>query len=119
MAMICGKTVGGIKLSPNISPRKTVSGLIGGVSCGAGVFYVLFNWQISNVFLQNDGLVLFAFILALSAQGGDLIESLFKRKFHIKDSGNLIPGHGGVLDRFDSIILAAPLFVLYIKIMLI
>ncbi|MFY9590106.1 phosphatidate cytidylyltransferase [Rickettsia endosymbiont of Halotydeus destructor] len=104
-AMIGGKTIKGAKLAPKISPNKTWSGLIGGV-ISAGTITVLvsvaFGFHIKNLFIISCA-------LALTAQLSDLFVSYFKRKFNIKDSGIIIPGHGGVLDRFDSIILTSPI----------
>ena len=104
-AYLCGRTIGGPKLAPRISPGKTWSGLIGGCS-----FAVLFGFAAGTYYGTNHLHILMTLtlILALYAQIGDLIESWVKRKFEIKDSGSLIPGHGGILDRVDGIILTAP-----------
>lgn len=112
-AMIGGKLFKGPKLIPKISPNKTWSGLIIGIS-GAGLSaFLLSLLAIINIdnyyFLDKYQLVTASMLLALIAQISDLFISYFKRKFAIKDSGSIIPGHGGVLDRFDSIILTAPL----------
>ena len=103
-AYVCGRSFGGPKLWPAISPNKTWSGALGGVlfSSFLGMGFV--------AFMQGDALV-WAFVLAvmLSAvsQLGDLFESSFKRKFKVKDSSQLIPGHGGLLDRVDGLAAAA------------
>lgn len=115
-AMIGGKTFKGAKLAPKISPKKTWSGLITGV-LSAGIVAVLVNFipsfHIENYYFSNKVyLFIISCILALIAQLSDLFISYFKRKFNIKDSGHIIPGHGGVLDRFDSIILTAPVLFL-------
>ncbi|HJD59602.1 MAG TPA: phosphatidate cytidylyltransferase [Rickettsia endosymbiont of Omalisus fontisbellaquei] len=115
-AMIGGKTFKGAKLAPKISPKKTWSGLITGV-LSAGIVAVLINFipsfHIENYYFSNKVyLFIISCILALIAQLSDLFISYFKRKFNIKDSGHIIPGHGGVLDRFDSIILTAPVLFL-------
>lgn len=111
-AMIGGKNLKGPKLAPKLSPHKTWSGLIVGVtSAGAAAALVssLPIFDISQHYLFNKrNLILSSMFIALLAQVSDLFISHFKRKFSVKDSGNLIPGHGGVLDRFDSIILTAP-----------
>jgi phosphatidate cytidylyltransferase len=103
-AYIVGRTAGGPKLWPSISPNKTWSGLIGGV-CAAAIAGALFSW------LSGTGsprwLMSLGFITGLIAQGGDLMESALKRHFNLKDSGDLIPGHGGVLDRMDGIVTAS------------
>jgi phosphatidate cytidylyltransferase len=97
-AYIAGKTIGGIKLAPKISPNKTWSGLLGGIvaSVMAGV---LFGFFILDDLLR---IVIFSIIIAIISQMGDLLESSFKRKYSIKESSNLIPGHGGVMDRLDG-----------------
>ncbi|AFB26225.1 MULTISPECIES: phosphatidate cytidylyltransferase [spotted fever group] len=110
-AMIGGKTFKGAKLAPKLSPNKTWSGLVTGVlSAGLVAVLVSFipNFHIENYYFSNKiYLFIISCILALIAQLSDLFISYFKRKFNIKDSGHIIPGHGGVLDRFDSIILTA------------
>lgn len=112
-AMIGGKNLKGPKLAPRLSPNKTWSGLIVGITA-AGAMAVLLStvpsFDLSNCyFLDKSHLILSSMFLATIAQVSDLFISYFKRKFGIKDSGNLILGHGGVLDRFDSIILTAPI----------
>ncbi|QDH15663.1 phosphatidate cytidylyltransferase [Oecophyllibacter saccharovorans] len=104
-AYLTGRVVGGPKLAPAISPGKTVSGSLGGL-LGAMVMGALVARAASGAWsLQAAG---WAFVLAVAAQLGDLAESGFKRRLGVKDSGTLIPGHGGVLDRFDGILAAAP-----------
>ncbi len=109
-ALFVGKLLGGPKLWPALSPNKTWAGFLGGtlfaMAAGAGLF----------AFLTLDitrGAMLAAAI-SLAAHCGDLLESSAKRHFRIKDSGGLIPGHGGVLDRIDSTLLAAPLLALVV-----
>lgn len=117
-AMIGGKFFQGFKLAPKISPNKTFSGLIVGLIFGvlvphSLVFFPLYEKPYiipEQLFMQS---VLY-FTIALLAQISDLFISFFKRKFDIKDSGNIIPGHGGMLDRFDSIILTSPLILMYL-----
>ena len=103
-AFFGGRTFGGPKLAPSISPNKTWSGFFSGLAGGvlAGV--------IAALFLSESGLVwvvLLATIVSVAGQLGDLFESGLKRTFGVKDSGTLIPGHGGVMDRVDSLIFAA------------
>jgi phosphatidate cytidylyltransferase len=98
-ALVFGKLIGGAKMAPHLSPGKTWAGTIGGSVTAAmvfGLYIALFSF---NAMLA----MLFAFVLSFVAHGGDLFESLVKRRFGYKDSGGLIPGHGGVLDRMDSL----------------
>ena len=98
---ILGKTVGGKKLT-KISPNKTISGSIGSFIFSLTPL-LLFNY---DLILKN---LLFCLIVSLSCQLGDLIISYFKRLNRIKDTGNILPGHGGLLDRIDGIIFAIPI----------
>ncbi len=102
-AYFAGITIGGPKLAPRISPKKTWAGLAGGILAAilVGLSFTLLGMEI------NGNTVVNSVIIALLAQGGDLLESAFKRHFKVKDSGNLIPGHGGILDRVDSVITVA------------
>jgi len=101
-AYAVGRAVGGPRLAPVLSPNKTWSGALGGL-IGAGIT----GWA-AALLLAAPPLVMVALSLALSvlAQFGDLVESLAKRRFGVKDSGTLIPGHGGLLDRLDSLLTA-------------
>lgn len=119
-AFFTGKTLGRRKLCPNISPKKTIEGAIGGV-VGCGLSFLLFAF-IVNACLGRwlDGYTMsyirifsLGLIVAVLAQIGDLTASLIKRQFDIKDFGNLFPGHGGMLDRCDSIILVAPVIFIF------
>lgn len=107
MAYFIGKTWGKRKLFERISPKKTWEGTIGGL-----IFTVIIGLVIGAYI--NQGQTFFWFIAALivgpAAIIGDLIESLFKRNLAMKDSGNLLPGHGGVLDRFDAALFSIPFF---------
>lgn len=120
-AMVGGKMLQGPKLVPKLSPNKTWSGLVVGVlSSGLAIFlislFVPFN--LPTVYNITRGhLIIAAICLALIAQLSDLFISYFKRKFAIKDTGSIIPGHGGVLDRFDSIILTAPILLVISKLL--
>lgn len=111
-AYFIGRHWGKRKLAPRISPGKTRAGFLGGVgfACvtGAGIAYrfsLPFGW-IEAIFLGG--------ILSVVAQVGDLAESLLKREAGVKDSGHLIPGHGGMLDRLDSLLFATPVFYLFL-----
>jgi phosphatidate cytidylyltransferase len=103
-AFCCGRLVGGPLLSPGISPKKTwsgaIGGLAGGVAAGIGVAY--------TVGIGRLGIIgAMALLLSVLAQSGDLLESAIKRRFGAKDSGALIPGHGGLMDRLDGFLVAA------------
>ena len=105
MAYFGGRLIGGPKLWPRVSPAKTWSGFCVGVLCGAGAGLAVAPHGSSIFALFGLGLATGAV-----AQGGDLFESSLKRKFGVKDSGHLIPGHGGLMDRLDGFI-AATIFV--------
>ena len=107
---VFGKTLGGKKLT-KISPNKTISGSIGSFILsyiGFFVIYLYFN-DLLFVRLQIEALVFIPFFISLICQSGDLFISFYKRKAKIKNTGNLIPGHGGVLDRIDGSIFALPI----------
>ena len=109
-AMAAGTLVGGPKLAPVLSPRKTWAGAVGGAA-GAVVAALVYGPLIlDRMALRLDALQLavVGVIVALSAQVGDMAESLFKREIGVKDSSTLIPGHGGVLDRLDSLYFVVP-----------
>jgi phosphatidate cytidylyltransferase len=105
-AMFAGKIIGGPKLAPVISPKKTWAGLIGGMVGAALAAVLSFLTVVGFGFgqMQFSSLVLFAPLLAIIAQAADLFESAIKRRFDVKDSGAIIPGHGGLLDRVDGLI---------------
>lgn len=107
-AYVFGKTIGGPKLCPKISPKKTWAGLIGGMATAA-----LWGYACS-VYLKEDAftIVVATALLAAVSQGGDLLESAVKRYLGVKDSSDLIPGHGGVFDRLDALLAVAPVVVL-------
>ena len=111
-AWIFGKNFGKHKLWPSVSPNKTIEGLIGG-ALTAGFLGTIF-W---NVFFSNSSILLFSMLclLGIISQLGDLVQSKIKRQFALKDSSNLIPGHGGVYDRLDSLFFLAPFFAVAIK----
>jgi phosphatidate cytidylyltransferase len=112
-AYLLGLAFGSSKLSPEISPNKTIAGFVFGF-LGAPLAALL----LSLLFLTDIGFMRLlppALAIALLGQLADLIESIFKREAGRKDSSDLIPGHGGALDRFDSILLAAPTLYLYLR----
>ncbi len=104
-AYLCGRLFGGPKLAPRISPSKTWSGSIGGLVSVSVVGGLIAPLLAPGVYWKA---VLVAIVLGIATQVGDLLESAFKRKFDVKDSGSLIPGHGGLLDRLDGLLIAAP-----------
>ncbi len=110
-AYFAGKNIGGPKMSPKISPNKTWSGLIGGTITAmifSGLYAYFFNDEIYALFENDTILLLLSGLLALLSQVGDLAESAVKRNFNVKDSGAIIPGHGGVMDRVDGVLFVAP-----------
>ena len=110
-AYFIGCAFGRHKLAPNISPKKSVEGLIGGIA-SAVIGMLLYSLVLDKVFDTNVNYlyaITYGIIGALAGTFGDLSFSAIKRQAGIKDYGNLIPGHGGVLDRFDSVIIVAPL----------
>jgi len=110
MAYFTGMAIGKHKLCPKISPKKTVEGAIGGI-LGCVVFDILFIYIISrfNTFSVNyTNAIILALLASVFSQIGDLAASRIKREYDVKDFGNLIPGHGGILDRFDSALLISP-----------
>ncbi|MGB0837449.1 MAG: phosphatidate cytidylyltransferase [Flavobacteriaceae bacterium] len=113
-AFLIGKNIGKTPLAPKVSPKKTIEGFAGGVFSTIAIALILSLW-----FLKDENFNIFAWIglaLIVSISGviGDLIESYFKRRAGVKDSGNSIPGHGGFLDRLDSFIFATPFVYLYL-----
>ena len=103
-AYFAGRAIGGPRLAPSISPNKTISGLVGGL-VAAGLLGGLWAWH-ANLDLPFRWL---APLFALAAQGGDLFESWLKRRAGVKDSGNILPGHGGALDRLDGLVVVVTL----------
>jgi len=112
VGMIFGKTIGNHKAFPKLSPKKSIEGIVGGVLGAAliawlyGHFYVAKFSDLGNIELE---LTIIAAVGAFIAQAGDLAASAVKRNKDIKDYSHLIPGHGGILDRFDSMIFTAPI----------
>lgn len=111
-AFLVGKNIGKHKLLERISPNKTIEGFIGGMVFTFGVSFILANSFDSLTIVQW---IVIAGIVSIFGVLGDLIESMFKRQAGVKDSSNFIPGHGGFLDRFDSVIFAAPFIFIYLQ----
>ena len=108
-AYFAGKTIGGPKLAPKLSPKKTWAGLIGGMLTATLMSFLVGSWLAVGAIVM---LLITGLVFALWSQVGDLIESRIKRHFGVKDSGQIIPGHGGVLDRIDSLIFTLPVLAL-------
>ena len=104
-AYVVGRLLGGPKLAPALSPGKTWSGSVGGLVAAVLAGELAAHWLAPGA-LGRAGLL--AGLLGIASQAGDLLESGIKRRFGVKDSGHLIPGHGGLLDRLDGLLLAAP-----------
>ena len=113
-AYIVGKSLGKNKLYEKISPKKTIEGFLGGL-----VFSILASLIVSKFFIQGSLFIwlIIAIIISFIGTIGDLIESKFKRIAGVKDSGTIMPGHGGILDRLDSIIFVIPFVYLFYQIL--
>jgi phosphatidate cytidylyltransferase len=116
-----GKALGKRRLAPRVSPNKTCEGAIIGLACGVATGVVVRWLGAALMWWPHLGLghsLVLAVITSLSGQMGDLAESAFKRSAEVKDSGVFMPGHGGVLDRLDSLLLAIPLVYYYVRLFL-
>ena len=109
-AYLAGKFLGKNKLFERISPKKTWEGLAGGI-----LLSLFVAWLISLYFkeLELQQWITVAFLTSILGTFGDLVESMFKRSLNIKDSGTLLPGHGGILDRFDGVFISSPFVITY------
>lgn len=110
-AYFTGRAFGSRKLLPSVSPNKTIEGLLGGVGA-ATLLAVVITVKYHTDMQQSIAIIVSSVFAVLASVLGDLAESLFKRVAGIKDSGSLLPGHGGVLDRIDSLTAALPVFVI-------
>ena len=114
-AYFCGRAFGRHKLIPDVSPKKTVEGSVGGVIFTGNAFAVYGAFTLVG---ENGGVLSYVILFVMGAvtsgvsQVGDLIASLIKRKYGIKDYGKLFPGHGGVMDRFDSVLITSPVLLI-------
>ncbi len=110
-AYLVGSLLGKHKLFERISPGKTWEG-----SAGGALFAIATAWGLSTIFVQLTTIhwLILAFIVVISGTLGDLVESMLKRSLGIKDSGSILPGHGGMLDRFDAVLISAPLVFVYL-----
>jgi phosphatidate cytidylyltransferase len=110
-AFVVGRAVGGPKLIPTVSPAKTISGALGGLAATVIVAWLYVRFALRPVALltmTTPATILFGLLVSAAAQIGDLVESLLKRGAKVKDSSQLIPGHGGLLDRLDSLLFVLP-----------
>ena len=113
-AYVVGVTFGKHRLFERISPKKSWEGFFG------GAFFALISGYVFSLIIKDISLInwlIFSEIIVIFGTFGDLIESLLKRTLDVKDSGNVIPGHGGLLDRFDSMLLAAPAIYLFLTVL--
>jgi phosphatidate cytidylyltransferase len=113
-AMGVGKALGRRKLAPTVSPNKTVEGFFGGIAGGLVIGLIMYFWKFAGLGIVH--VLVVAAGCSVFGQLGDLVESMWKRSIGIKDSSAIIPGHGGVLDRFDSLLFAAPFMYFYFSI---
>ena len=111
-AMLFGKVIGGRKLIPAVSPGKTVSGAIGGVLLAVVVAWLYIHFALrpaAQLAMTTRAIIGFAIVISVAGQIGDIFESLLKREAGVKDSSSLLPGHGGILDRIDSLLFVLPI----------
>jgi len=111
-AYLVGRQWGSHKLAPSISPGKTIEGLLGGLAGAMLIAVIAGTLALPLTSIQLLVWLLLAAVIALFSVAGDLFESVYKRRAGLKDSGKLLPGHGGVLDRIDSLCAALPVFIL-------
>lgn len=113
-AYMIGRRFGQRKLMPKVSPNKTIEGSLGGIAC-AVVVSLIFMLIDKAVYAPHNlfAMLIYVILFSIFGQFGDLVESAIKRHFGVKDSGKLIPGHGGILDRFDSMIFVFPIMHLF------
>ena len=119
---VAGRTLGRRKLIPSVSPGKTVEGSVGALVFSVGVAWLFVHFvmrPVGQLGLTTAGVILFGIAVSVAAQVGDLFESLLKREAGMKDSSRLIPGHGGVLDRVDSLLFVLPVAYLLLNVLLV
>ena len=116
-AYIVGKSIGKRKLFEKVSPKKTIEGFVGGVLFAVLASYIISKYYIEIVESNTFIWIITALIVSIFGTIGDLIESKFKRIAGVKDSGSIMPGHGGILDRLDSVIFATPIIFLFYQIL--
>ena len=112
-AYFAGRAFGKNKLFERVSPKKTIEGVVGGVVLSTVVSYFFCSTWLPEVPVVSS--ILIGVVWALLSVVGDLVESMMKRAFGVKDSGNIMPGHGGVIDRLDSLLFTFPATWLFIQ----
>jgi phosphatidate cytidylyltransferase len=112
-AYLVGITLGKHRLFERISPKKSWEGFIGGIVVTAAMAYLISGWL---GVVEKSGWVIIGVIISVTGTYGDLIESMLKRSIGVKDSGSIMPGHGGFLDRFDSVVISFPMVYLFIAV---
>ncbi len=112
-AYLTGITLGKHKLMPEVSPKKSIEGFIGGIVMNFVTAFLLDKYFLDNTFSISYDIYVIAFIISVFGTIGDLAESKLKRLAQVKDSGNILPGHGGILDRFDAWFIAIPVIAIY------
>jgi len=115
-AYLTGKNFGKHKLAEKISPKKTIEGVIGGLAGGLITAYLIYRYSGWELMLKLPQFLILTLIIVIFGTLGDLLESRFKRLAKVKDSGNVIPGHGGILDRLDSFIFVVPFVYVFLLI---
>ncbi len=108
VAYYVGTLIGKHPLAVTISPKKTIEGAAGGLLGSTGGVLLAHYWFYPSLTITNG--IILALIVGIAGQAGDLCESMLKRNLNVKDSGSIIPGHGGLLDRLDSVLFSAPVF---------
>jgi phosphatidate cytidylyltransferase len=118
-AFLVGIAFGRHKLFPRVSPSKSIEGAVAGFLCAVGVAFAGYAWfarqEGGDIFLTAPQALVLGALLGIAGQLGDLVESLLKRDARVKDASSTIPGHGGVLDRFDSLLFSAPVAFYYLR----
>ncbi|MDT2824700.1 phosphatidate cytidylyltransferase [Vagococcus lutrae] len=114
-AYMIGRKVGKNKLAPHVSPNKTIEGSLGGILCALAASLIVFLIYPAKTYFGHSvwALLPMTVVLSVAGQLGDLVESALKRFYGVKDSGKILPGHGGILDRFDSLLFVFPLMKLF------
>ena len=121
-AFFVGRSLGKRKLMPSVSPGKTVAGAVGGLVATVIVAWLYTRFVLTpstQLAFVRGGVFVFGLLISIAAQIGDLAESLLKREAGVKDSSHLIPGHGGVLDRFDSLLFVLPVAYMLLNVLLV